>query len=200
MIAGIDEAGRGPLAGPVVVSAVILDPDRPIDGLNDSKQLKASTRDRLYDRIIECAAAYSVVIVEPEFIDQHNILQATLWGMRESAVRLNRPLTECLIDGNRVPPDMPAPSRAIVKGDATEPAIMAASILAKVTRDRLMCELALQYPQYGFEVHKGYPTPAHLQALRQFGPCDRHRRSFGPVRALLPELVKTAPAQADLLP
>ncbi|MFY2765274.1 ribonuclease HII [Arenimonas sp. MALMAid1274] len=188
-IAGVDEAGRGPLAGPVAVAAVILDPRRPIPGLGDSKALSPARREALEPLIRERALAWQLELVSAAEIDRLNILRATLEGM----ARVVRALVPCaehaLIDGNRLPPGLPCPGQTLVRGDALEPAIMAASILAKVGRDRWMCELELRHPGYGFAVHKGYPTPEHLHALRMLGPCDQHRRSFAPVRACLaPEL------------
>ena len=180
--AGVDEAGRGPLAGPVVVAAVILDPARPIAGLGDSKQLSEKKREALYPQIVECALAHCVVVVEAEEIDRLNIFQATMAGMRRAVAGLTPAAHEALIDGNKLPRDLPCPGRAIVGGDALEPAIGAASILAKVTRDRLMVAMESIHPGYGFAVHKGYPTPAHLAALQRLGPCPQHRRSFAPVR------------------
>lgn len=181
-IAGVDEAGRGPLAGPVVVAAVILDPARPIAGLADSKVLSATRRAVLYDVIREHARACSIVSVEAGEIDRLNILQATLAGMARALRRLDPAPQLALIDGNRLPHDLPCAARAIVRGDALEPAISAASILAKVTRDRRMLELDAEFPGYGFARHKGYPAPAHLAALARLGPCREHRRSFAPVR------------------
>lgn len=186
LIAGVDEAGRGPLAGPVAVAAVILDPNRPIAGLDDSKKLSALQRDALYERIRQDALCWRIELVSREEIDTHNILQATLRGMSRVLHALDPPPMLALIDGNRLPKELPCPAQAIVKGDGKEPAIMAASILAKVTRDRWMSALHLRLPQYGFDRHKGYPTPEHLQALRKHGPCDEHRRSFAPVRDCLP--------------
>jgi len=185
LVAGVDEAGRGPLAGPVAVAAVILDPARPIVGLGDSKKLSEARREALYPQIIEQALAWSVVLVEVEEIDRLNIFQATMAGMSRAVASLSPAACEALIDGNKLPADLPCPGRAIVGGDALEPAISAASILAKVSRDRLMVELDATHPGYGFAVHKGYPTPAHLEALQRLGPCVRHRRSFAPVRRLL---------------
>ena len=185
LTAGVDEAGRGPLAGPVAVAAVILDPGRPIAGLNDSKKLSEARREALYPQIIERALAYCIVLVEPDEIDRLNIFQATMAGMSRAVAGLVPIAQEALIDGNKLPKDLPCPGRAIVGGDAMEPAISAASILAKVSRDRLMVALDGEHPGYGFAVHKGYPTPAHLAALRQLGPCAQHRRSFAPVRLLL---------------
>lgn len=183
--AGVDEAGRGPLAGPVVVAAVILDPDRPIAGLDDSKKLSEKKREALYPQIVERALAHCIVLVEAEEIDRLNIFQATMAGMSRAVAGLVPAAHEALVDGNKLPKDLPCPGRAIVGGDALEPAISAASILAKVTRDRLMVALEAVHPGYGFAVHKGYPTPAHLAALQQLGPCAQHRRSFAPVRVLL---------------
>lgn len=182
LVAGCDEAGRGPLAGPVVVAAVILDPVRPIAGLADSKQLDESTREALFPLILECALATAVISVPPSRIDRDNILRATLHGMAESLRTLRPRPTLALVDGNRLPPDLPCPARAIVGGDASEPAISAASILAKVTRDRIMVELDARWPGYGFARHKGYPTPEHLDALTRLGPCPEHRHSYAPVR------------------
>ncbi|WP_266159994.1 ribonuclease HII [Dyella silvatica] len=184
-VAGVDEAGRGPLAGPLTVAAVILDPLRPIAGLNDSKKLSEKKREALYPQIIERALAYCIVVVAPEEIDQLNIFQATMTGMSRAVAGLTPSARTALIDGNKLPKDLPCPGQAIVGGDALEPAISAASILAKVTRDRLMVALEQTHPGYGFAIHKGYPTPAHLCALKQLGPCPEHRRSFAPVRQLL---------------
>ncbi len=185
LIAGIDEAGRGPLAGPVVVAAVILDPTRPIAGLGDSKVLKTRQRDALAPLIKAQALAWSVIVVDAEEIDRINIFQATMAGMTRAALALGIAPTEVLIDGNQVPRDLRLPARAIVKGDASEACISAASILAKTTRDALMCAFDLQFPGYGFAQHFGYPTPDHLHCLRELGPCPIHRRSFAPVRELL---------------
>jgi ribonuclease HII len=183
--AGVDEAGRGPLAGPVVVAAVILDPAHPIAGLDDSKKLSEKKREALYPQIVERALAHCVVVVEAEEIDRLNIFQATMAGMSRAVAGLAPAAHEALVDGNKLPRDLPCPGRAIVGGDALEPAIGAASILAKVTRDRLMVALESIHPGYGFAVHKGYPTPAHLAALQRLGPCPQHRRSFAPVRQRL---------------
>ncbi len=186
-IAGVDEAGRGPLAGPVSVAAVVLDPDRPIIGLDDSKKLTEARREALYPLIVERALAWRIEFVEADEIDALNILQATLTGMRRALAGLS-PAADCArIDGNRLPTGLPCAAEAIIGGDAIEPAIMAASILAKVARDRRMLELHLRYPQYGFDRHKGYPSPAHRAALATHGPCPEHRRSYAPVRdAMLP--------------
>ena len=185
LVAGVDEAGRGPLAGPLAVAAVILDPACPIAGLNDSKKLSEAKREALYPQIIEYALAYCVVLIEPDEIDRLNIFQATMAGMSRAVAGLSLVAHEALIDGNKLPRDLPCPGRAIVGGDALEPAISAASILAKVSRDRLMVAMDAAHPGYGFAVHKGYPTPAHLASLQQLGPCAQHRRSFAPVRLLL---------------
>lgn len=182
VIAGVDEAGRGPLAGPVVVAAVILDPARVIRGLNDSKQLDEATREKLFDRIVERALAFSVVFVEREEIDTINIFQATMAGMTRALMGLSLAPTMALVDGNRLPRTLPCTGRAVIGGDATEPAISAASILAKVSRDRHMKALDLLHPGYGFAKHKGYGVPEHLQALDRLGPCEAHRRSFAPVK------------------
>jgi ribonuclease HII len=185
LAAGVDEAGRGPLAGPLAVAAVILDPDHPIAGLDDSKRLTPARREALYPLIIERALAYCIVLVDADEIDRLNIFQATMSGMTRAVAGLKPMAREALIDGNRLPGNLPCPGRAIVGGDALEPAISAASILAKVSRDRIMVTLDGVYPGYGFATHKGYPTPAHLAALRRLGPCVEHRRSFAPVRRLL---------------
>ncbi|HEV2606754.1 MAG TPA: ribonuclease HII [Xanthomonadaceae bacterium] len=184
-IAGVDEAGRGPLAGPVVVAAVILDPSRPIAGLADSKQLSARRRESLEPRIFECALACAVIEVDAAMIDSINILQATLRGMRLALEALQIAPDLALIDGNRLPQDLRCPARAMVGGDASVEAISAASILAKVHRDRCMHAFDAIHPGYGFATHMGYPTPSHLAALRVLGPCTIHRRSFAPVRASL---------------
>lgn len=183
-IAGVDEAGRGPLAGPVVVAAVILDPHHPIIGIDDSKALGAAQRERLAPLIRTRALAWCVVEIGVAEIDRLNILHATLAGMARALRGLDPCADAALIDGNQLPPDLPCSARTIVGGDASEPAIGAASILAKVHRDALMVALDARYPGYGFARHKGYPTAQHLQALRHLGPCAQHRRSFAPVRAL----------------
>ena len=181
LIAGVDEAGRGPLAGPVVAAAVILDPDRPIKGLGDSKVLSARTRDRLFDEIRARALCCCIAQASVDEIDRHNILQATLIAMRRAVDGLRLRPVKVLVDGNRLPV-LTVSAEAIVKGDAKVAAISAASILAKVHRDRLCTTLHDEYPDYGFAVHKGYPTPSHLAALRVLGPCAAHRQSFAPVR------------------
>lgn len=184
LIAGVDEAGRGPLAGPVVVAAVILGGCIELPGLDDSKRLGASKRESLFALICEHALAWSVVEVSVEVIDRINILQATLWGMQKAVEQLSPRPQRVLIDGNRAP-QMAGDVRTIVHGDRLVPVISAASILAKVSRDRTMRELHQQFPQYGFDQHKGYPTPEHLRQLECCGPCAIHRRSFAPVRRLL---------------
>lgn len=183
-IAGVDEAGRGPLAGPVVVAAVVLHPGRPIDGLRDSKKLDAGRRESLYERIREHALDWSVVAVPVAEIDHLNILQATLAGMRRAVEALSPAPLLVLVDGNRAP-QLHCAVQTLVGGDGLEPAISAASIVAKVTRDRIMVELHERFPGYGFDRHKGYPTPDHLARLAELGPCEEHRRSFAPVREAL---------------
>jgi len=184
IIAGVDEAGRGPLAGPVVVAAVVLDSGNPIEGLDDSKKLSRKRREELYPLIIECSAAWAVVEVGPEEIDRVNILQATMLGMQRAVDQLQLAPTLALVDGNRAP-ELDCTVRTIIQGDSLEPAISAASILAKVTRDRMMCKLHHSFPQYRFDRHKGYPTAEHLTLLAKHGPCVVHRRTFAPVRKLL---------------
>ena len=184
LLCGVDEAGRGPLCGPVVAAAVILDPARPIDGLNDSKKLSERARERLAPLIRERALAWAIAEASVDEIDQLNILHASLLAMQRAVAGLGIAPTGVLIDGNRCP-QLPYPARAIVKGDATEPSISAASILAKTARDETMRVLDAQWPQYGLAAHKGYPTPAHLQALQQHGVADFYRHSFAPVRRLL---------------
>ncbi len=184
LIAGVDEAGRGPLAGPVVAAAVMLDDLNPIKGLNDSKQLGPRTRERLFDEIRGKALCCSIALASVEEIDQLNILQATLLAMRRAIEGLRLRPHRVLVDGNRLPV-IGMPAHAIVKGDAKVRAIAAASILAKVYRDRLCLALHEAHPQYGFDAHKGYPTALHLAALREHGACPHHRRSFAPVREVL---------------
>lgn len=184
IVAGIDEAGRGPLAGPVCVAAVVLPEDFSHAVLNDSKQLSEVKRERLYEEITSDARIrWHCVSIEPEEIDRINILQATWEGMRRAALGLLPVPDAALIDGKPVK-RFPLHHVALVKGDSLSYSIAAASIIAKVTRDRLMVAMARQHPEYGFEIHKGYPTPAHLAALKQHGPCPHHRRSFGPVAQL----------------
>jgi ribonuclease HII len=196
LVAGIDEAGRGPLAGPVVCAAVILDPRRRIRGLADSKALDEAERERLYPLIVSRCIAWHVVFVEREEIDRLNILWATMTGMRRALLALAPAAQRAVIDGDRVPPGLPCPGTAVIGGDATQPAIMAASILAKVSRDRHMTALCTRHPGYGFSRHKGYGTPEHLAALDRLGPCVEHRRSFAPVRARLPAAERTEPLQS----
>ena len=184
LVVGVDEAGRGPLAGPVVAAAVMLDERAPIRGLNDSKKLSAKSRERLYDEILAKALCCRIAQASAQEIDELNILQATLLAMRRAVLGLRLKPHLVLVDGNRTP-DVDVPVRAIVKGDASVACISAASILAKVHRDRLCQELHSRHPQYGFDGHKGYPTPEHLAALRAHGPCPEHRRSFAPVRDAL---------------
>ena len=184
LIAGVDEAGRGPLAGPVVAAAVILDDLHPIKGLADSKVLSPRKRERLFDEIRAKALCCAIASASVEEIDQLNILQATLLAMRRAVQGLRLLPHRVVVDGNRVP-ILQMPVAAIVKGDAKVGAISAASILAKVQRDRLCAELHEVYPAYGFATHKGYPTPEHLAALQEHGACAAHRRSYAPVRRML---------------
>src|SRR5690242_17890628 len=184
LVAGVDEAGRGPLAGPVMAAAVILDPARPIEGLRDTKQLSPAQRETLAGEIRSRALAWAVAWADHEEIDRINILQATLLAMARAVAALALEPTAVVVDGNRCPP-LRQPVTAIVKGDSSVPSISAASILAKVERDAAMCRLDALYPGYGFAVHKGYPTAQHLEALETLGACSVHRRSFGPVRRCL---------------
>jgi ribonuclease HII len=179
-VVGIDEAGRGPWAGPVVVAAVVLNPDRIPEGLNDSKLLTPEARADRYEEIV-ATACVSVIIGNVRRIDRINILQASLWGMRMAYRGLGLPKGCALIDGNIVPKRFPAPARAIVGGDGLSLSVAAASIIAKVTRDRLMLEADKQFPEYGFARHKGYATTDHLAALDRHGPCALHRRTFAGV-------------------
>jgi ribonuclease HII len=187
-VCGVDEAGRGPLAGAVVAGAVVLDPENPIAGLKDSKKLSAARREFLFEEIQLKAKAWGIGEASPIEIDEINILQATMLAMRRAiedlTMRLGAWPDKALIDGNRCP-ELPILAEAIIKGDAKEPAISAASILAKVTRDCQMTALHELHPQYGFAEHMGYPTKAHFAALKEFGACDQHRRSFSPVRNIL---------------
>ncbi len=183
-IAGVDEVGRGPLVGAVVTAAVILDPANPIPGLADSKKLSEKRRNALYDLIIERSLAWSLGRAEPEEIDRLNILHATMLAMQRAVAGLSLTPDYVLIDGNRCPA-LPMPSQAVIKGDSLVAEISAASILAKVTRDREMAELDLQFPDYGFAQHKGYPTAFHLEKLAKHGATPHHRRSFAPVRNAL---------------
>jgi ribonuclease HII len=184
LLCGVDEAGRGPLAGPVFAAAVILDPGRRIRGLDDSKKLPEHTRVELASLIKERAIAWAVANASVEEIDTLNILQATLLAMQRAVAALGIAPDRVLVDGQHCPP-IALETRAVVDGDAKVKAISAASILAKTARDREMVRLAAVYPQYGFDRHKGYPTPAHFECLYRFGPCVVHRRSFHPVRLLL---------------
>ncbi len=180
LIAGVDEAGRGPMAGPVVAAAVILDPNRPIAGLADSKKLTPQRREQLTVLIFERALAVGVARVEAVTIDRINILQATMQAMSQAVMSLNPVPVLVRVDGNRAP-DIAIPVQTIVGGDAIDDAISAASIIAKTHRDAIMVELHQQYPVYGFDQHKGYCTPGHLEALERHGPCPAHRESFRPV-------------------
>ena len=184
LIAGVDEAGRGPLAGPVVAAAVILPANHAITGLTDSKKLSSKKRLSLEIEIKNQAVSWAIAEVDHHKIDQINILQASMLAMSQALDGLDIQPQLALIDGNRVPDYDHVPMRAIVGGDAIEPAISAASILAKEHRDRLMLDLHQRYPQYEFDRHKGYPTRLHLQKLREYGICPEHRRSFKPVRVL----------------
>lgn len=184
LVAGVDEAGRGPLAGPVVAAAVILDVRQPIAGLADSKKLTALRREKLFDEICAKALCCSIALATVEEIDRLNILQATLLAMQRAVAGLRLPPAKVLVDGNRLP-RLPMLAEAVVGGDGRVPAISAASILAKVHRDRWCAEADAQWPQYGFAAHKGYGTAAHLAALQAHGACELHRRSFAPVAAVL---------------
>ena len=183
-IAGVDEVGRGPLAGAVVTAAVILDPNNPIEGLADSKKLTEKQRERLDPLIKQHALAWALGRSEPEEIDQINILQATLEAMKRAVEGLSIMPTHALVDGNQAP-NLNCPVTTVIKGDQSEPAIAAASIIAKVARDREMADMELKYPGYGFAKHKGYPTKQHQQALIELGVTDIHRRSFKPVQIAL---------------
>lgn len=185
LVAGVDEAGRGPLAGPVIAAAVILDPRHPIEGLADSKKLSERQRESLFQQIRQHAIAWSAARATVAEIDQINILQASLLAMKRAVGRLKILPERILVDGNQCPPALTCPAETIIGGDALEPAISAASIVAKVLRDRIMRMLDGKYPVYGFAKHKGYPTAAHVEALQFHGPCRIHRRSFAPVAACL---------------
>lgn len=184
LLCGVDEAGRGPLAGPVYAAAVILDPRRPLPGLRDSKKLSPASRERLAGEIRARALAWSVAWAAVEEIDRLNILHATLLAMRRAVLGLATAPDEVWVDGNRCP-DLPYPARAVVRGDDRVAAISAASILAKTERDKEMARLAVIHPEYGFDRHAGYPTAEHLAALAAHGPSPVHRRSFGPVRRVI---------------
>jgi len=183
-LCGVDEAGRGPLAGPVMAAAVMLDPERPIDGLRDSKKLSAAARERLADEIRQHAAAWCVAEASVEEIDRLNILHATMLAMQRAVAGLQHAPDDVWVDGNRCP-NWPWRSQAVVKGDDKVAAIAAASILAKTERDRFMCRLHDEYPAYGFAQHMGYGTAAHLAALKVHGACPQHRRSCAPVKLVL---------------
>lgn len=194
LIAGVDEAGRGPLAGPVVAAAVILDPDRPIEGLRDSKKLSEPVRERLALEIKEKALAWSVAHASVEEIDSLNILQATLLAMKRAIEGLSVRPQLVLVDGNRLP-KLKIPMNAIVKGDDLVPAISAASIIAKTTRDGWLRDIDAQYPEYGFARHKGYGVKAHIEAIRRFGVLPVHRKSFAPVRDMLAAAGSPGPSE-----
>lgn len=183
-VAGVDEAGRGPLAGPVVVAAVILPRGQGWAGLDDSKRLSAERREAVYEQVCERAVAWAVEVVEVDEIERVNILTATLNGMQRSVGQLRPAPRLVMVDGNRAP-ELAMEVRTIIEGDRWVPAISAASILAKVTRDRIMQEYHAAYPDYGFDRHKGYPTPEHLDKLKTLGPCPIHRKTFAPVREAL---------------
>jgi ribonuclease HII len=189
-VAGIDEAGRGPLAGPVSAAAVILDPRKLPKGLDDSKKLSAEEREAAFDLIMQRAVAVGIGLACAHEIDRINIRQATFLAMRRALAALALSPAHALIDGNAMPDDLCCPAQTIIKGDAKSLSIAAASIVAKVTRDRLMTRLHRSHPQYGFHEHVGYPTPAHLGALATHGPCIFHRRSFAPVRAHFEQTIK----------
>ena len=188
IIAGIDEAGRGPWAGPVVAAAVILHPDKPIAGLTDSKKLTALKREKLAEQIKVDALAWAIGYAEVQEIDTLNILQASFLAMQRAVLQLTTKPTFILVDGNLMP-QLDIPGKAIVEGDLIEPAISAASILAKVDRDAHMIVLEEKYPGYGFAAHKGYGTKAHQQALKNLGPCAIHRQSFKPIKAYVKDLL-----------
>ena len=184
LIAGVDEAGRGPLAGPVAVAAVILPKELYIPFLNDSKKLSEKRRETLYDMIREQAVAYSVVLVDREIIDKDNIYEATKNGMYDAILKLSQKPDKVLIDAMPLN-KLPIPSLSIVKGDAKSASIAAASVLAKVTRDRFMLEMDKVYPEYGFKNHKGYGTKAHIEAIKKYGPCPLHRETFEPIKSMI---------------
>ncbi len=185
LICGVDEAGRGPWAGPVTAAAVILDPKRPIEGLTDSKKLSERQREHLAPLIRERALAFAIAEASVDEIDRLNIREATFLAMQRAIAALETAPSRILIDGNALPRDLSAPARAIIKGDLTEPAISAASILAKTARDSLMKALCTEFPVYGFSAHKGYGTAQHANALTLHGPCAQHRQTFAPVRTAL---------------
>lgn len=183
-VAGVDEAGRGPLAGPVVAAAVILDPERPIEGLADSKRLTEKKREILFDTIQSQSHSWAIAQASVEEIDRLNILQATLLAMQRAVAALSCVPEHVYIDGNRCP-ELPCSAEAVIKGDSLVASISAASILAKVTRDRYMIDLAKKHPGYGFEGHKGYPTAKHIASVRELGVTEHHRRSFAPIKSLI---------------
>ena len=178
VIAGVDEAGRGPLCGPVCAAAVVLPPETVIEGINDSKKLSEKKRESLFEAITETAVSYGIGFASVEEIEQYNILNATFLAMCRAVSQLSVVPAMVLVDGNRTPKGLALPSRTVIKGDALSASIAAASILAKVSRDRLLLEMDAQYPEYGFAKHKGYGTAAHYEALRQYGPSPVHRMSF----------------------
>ena len=184
IVAGVDEVGRGPLAGPVVAAAVVLDDAAPIDGLADSKKLSEKKRETLAAQIKATASSYAIIFIEPTVIDEINILQASLLAMQRAVLALKIQPVHALVDGNHAP-ELPMPVTTVIKGDARVAAISAASIIAKVARDQYMCECDLRYPGYGFAGHKGYPTKSHVAALHEHGVTPLHRRSYAPVRQAL---------------
>ena len=195
LIAGTDEAGRGPLVGAVVAAAVILDPNNPIEGLNDSKKLTEKRREKLFIEIKEKALAWAIAESSAQEIDEFNILQASLLAMKRAIEALHIAPNHVLIDGNKLIPNFTISAEAVIGGDALHAEISAASILAKVTRDHQMLELDAKYPQYGFAKHKGYPTKAHFEAIAAYGVIAEHRRSFGPVR----KAIEAGQIQQELL-
>ncbi len=184
IVAGADEAGRGPLAGPLVAAAVVLDRSIIIEGVNDSKKISEKKREALFEEIMNKALAYSIEIVAPKEIDEVNILNASLNGMQRAIEKLSIAPEHCLIDGNKLPRTLNISKEAVVKGDSHYASIAAASILAKVTRDRIMIELDKEFPEYGFARHKGYPTQKHLDAIKKYGVTKHHRMSYGPCAQL----------------
>lgn len=184
-VAGVDEVGRGPLAGPVVAAAVILDPRQPIDGLMDSKKLSEKRREQVAEEIKQKALSWSIARVDVDIIDEINILQASLRAMAIAVAELSQQPDFVMIDGNKIPSDLTIPAEAVVKGDDRVPCISAASIIAKVARDQEMVEMEQRYPGYGLARHKGYPTKVHLEAIQELGVTEIHRRSFGPVKKIL---------------
>jgi ribonuclease HII len=189
LLAGVDEAGRGPWAGPVVAAAVILSPGRVFKGLNDSKQVDPQNRERLFDLIRQESLFFSVSVVDAALVDELNILRATFMAMRQALHQLSAAPDLALVDGNHRIPDLPFAQEAVVKGDGKSASVAAASILAKVTRDRLMQEAHQKYPHYDFQNNKGYGTPLHREALQRHGPCALHRRTYAPVREAMSPLL-----------